>query len=105
MNWHIGMDIVCIKTHSKGLIKEGDIFTIESLRQGCCSIQIDIGINDTDEACNYTTICTDCGGIINNGSSSTLWFHECLFAPLDSLVNISEIEEILSQPIETLFEI
>jgi hypothetical protein len=48
MNWHIGQDIVCIKTHSRGFATKGTVYTIKS--------------------------------------------------PLDTLVNISELTEVLNEP-------
>ena len=104
-NWYIGQDIVCIRTHSKGFVTKDNVYTIKSLKQGCCGIYIDIGFTALDKASEYSTYCNRCNTISSNGSSPILWFHEGLFVPLNSLVNISEIEEILLQPIETLFKV
>lgn len=104
-NWYIGQDIVCIKTHSKGFVTKDKVYTIKSLKQSCCHINIDVGLIAPNKALNYYTDCKACNTISSNGSSPILWFHEGLFVPLNSLVDISEIEEILSQPIETLFKV
>lgn len=97
-NWYIGQDIVCIKTHSRGLIKEGDIFNIKAL-MNCCQVSIDIGVLSP----NGLTHCSSCKKIFYPYPYH--WFSERLFAPLDTLTDISEIQEILNQPIEQIFQI
>ena len=102
-NWHIGQDIVCIKTHSTGLVKEGDVFTIKGLREGyckCSKVQINIGFTSIikKEQCRVCSVTRNC-------EDNFHWLTENLFAPLDTLTDISEIEEILSQPIESLFKV
>lgn len=106
-NWHIGQDIVCIKTHSKGYSKEGNVYTVKSLRKRCCHVQIDIGekVPDRTGSGKWTTTCSGCKSEIDNGTDNTAWLSERLFAPLDTLTDITEIEEILKQPIETLYQI
>lgn len=106
-NWYINQDIVCIKTHSMGMAEKGEVHNIKSLRKPCCNVQIDIGkkYRREDRFFKYVTVCRRCGKETDNGTDNTAWISEKLFAPLDSLTDISEIEEILSQPIETLFKI
>lgn len=103
-NWYIGQDIVCIKTHSRGHVKEGETYIIKSLREGfckCTKVQISIGMKSNN---NYQS-CTRCGITMVKKGDNSIWFSERLFAPLDSLTDISEIQEILNQPIEQLFQI
>lgn len=78
MNWYIGQKIVAIVTHSLGDFKEGQVFEIKTLRQGCCSIWIDIGIPSK----HGPTICY-CGKIHNKQSFA--WYCETAFAPLDEM--------------------
>ena len=93
MKWYIGQDVVCIKTHRQGIIKEGNVFTIIGLRQTCCSIQINIGISS-----RYgNDICTKCSKISKN-LDGVWWFGEDRFVPLESITDISEIEAILNEP-------
>jgi len=101
-NWKIGQDIVCIKTHEQGVIKEGEVFTIKGIRTDFCScsfIHFNVGIGTT----NKREVCTFCG--FHAVATNIYWLSETRFAPLDTLTDISEIEEILSQPIESLFKI
>jgi hypothetical protein len=87
--WHIGQDIVCIKSHSQAVIKEGDIFTIKGLKKGCCTIVIDVGIS----AQSHLTKCR-CGNI-RVKHDGIFWLGEQLFKPLDELTDISELLEHL----------
>jgi len=94
MKWYIGQDVVCIKNHSQGAVKEGDVFTIRGLQQGCCLLQLDVGINTS----HITQTCSRCNKV-SNKNSLVHWFGETLFAPLESITDISEIEELLKEPI------
>ena len=107
-NFHIGQDVVCIKTHSKGIVKEGDVFTVKGLRESTCKcndIEIHVGIYDTLGYNSYRNSCMICGWQGELTTSNVWWFSNILFAPLDTLTDISEIEEILNQPIEELFKV
>lgn len=94
MNWHIGQEIVCIKTHSQGLVKRGRIYTIKGLQKGFCPcyhILIDVGIEHSG-----TTGCVRCNKRMPENTSNA-WFGEHLFAPLE--YDQQAIEELLEQPI------
>lgn len=88
--FHIGQYIVCIKTHSDGDVKEGQVYTINSLKKGCCSILIDVGISTK----SIFSLCF-CGNI--EKSNGITWFCESLFKPLDELSDISELLEVLNK--------
>lgn len=95
MNWHIGQEIVCIKTHTTGVIKRGQIFTINGLRNGICNcspIQIDVGIK---VKADYDT-CSRCKVAVRS-SCDSWFFHEELFATLE--YDQQAIDELLEQPI------
>lgn len=96
------MTIVCIKTTAKQNVKEGEIFTIKSLCRLCnCDIvAIDIGLRTHFEL-GTCSICRLSDIPINH----IWWLHEMYFAPLDTLTDLTEINEILSQPVEELFKI
>ena len=96
MNWYIGQDIVAIRDHQQGNFKDGEVYCIKSLRESMCkckTIWIDIGKTPTFE----TSCCMACDttGIENKG---VCWYAERYFAPLDTLVNISELTEVLNEP-------
>lgn len=107
-NWYIGQTIVCIKTHSLGVVKEGEVFTIKDLRKSICKctgIEINVGIIcDGNSGDSYMIKCRDCNTSVIE-DSPIYWFCESLFAPLDTLVDISEIEELLSQPIYKTYDL
>lgn len=97
-NWYIGQDVVAIRTHEQHCFKEGDIFTIRGLRLSACTccgeIQLDIGRCLPSD---YICICNDCGVAMDcNGIE---WHSEYDFKPLDELADISELVEVLNEPI------
>ncbi len=104
-NFYIGQDIVAIKDHSKGHFKEEDIFIIQDLIIECgCGLCINIGIINPNLNKNLGKLsrCTSCGCIFEL-KSDYIYYIASAFKPLDSLVNISELTEILEKPVELLF--
>lgn len=95
-NWYIGQEIVCVKSHSLGLVVRGKTYTIKALQSSSCKcidVEIDVGIiHDSTRFTDYTQ-CSSCNTIFYSGS--TCWFGESLFAPIDQ--DISELTEILEQ--------
>lgn len=91
MNWYIGQKIVAIRTHSEAVFKEGDIFLINGLAQGCCYVRIDIGIEG-----NGITHCNTCKKMRQN--NGVWWMDERNFAPLDEMTaHESAIKELLKE--------
>lgn len=86
MNWHIGQEIVCIKSHSQGKVKKGNIYTVKGITRPCCSILLDVGVRSRSN----TTFCTCDTPLHNNG---IWWISESLFAPLE--YDKQAIEELL----------
>lgn len=89
--FEIGQKVVCIKTHSEGVVKEGEVYTVQGMKVSkCCGcLDIDVGIK-TD--IQYT-LCA-CGGV--EDANSIHWLHSTLFRPLDDLFN-EEIEELMNE--------
>lgn len=97
MNWYIGQDIVAIKEHSQNKFKKGDTFTIKGLKISeckCKNVSIDIGIKGYSDLCH----CNACNFHFKNQSRDGIWwFSETRFAPLDSLVNTEEIQNLIEE--------
>ncbi len=89
MNWYIGQEIVCINAKGVGELKNGKIYTIQSLSKNCkCNqVNIDVGISDGKGTCCY--ICR------TDVSNNTRWFMESRFTPLE--YNQDAINELLEQ--------
>lgn len=89
MNWYINQDIVCIKTHSKGYVKEGRVYTIKGLKRCKCGVvNIDIGVSNGVGNIQ----CTPCGNWFK--TLGEFYFSEHLFAPLE--YDKQAIEELLT---------
>lgn len=88
--FYVGQDVVAITTHDEGFYKEGDIFVVKGLKQGCCKrcpLDIDIG-----QITEFGTVCHYCD---YDEETTIRWFNANNFRPLDELTNISELTEIL----------
>ena len=115
MNWYVNQEIVCIENHSKRIVKEGELFTIRAIKKNECykcfdGLVFDVGIKSDMRAKDGSFIplgammqCNSSHGIIHF-QDGIYWLSEKLFKPLDELADISELTEILSQPIEELFK-
>ena len=87
MNWRIGQEIVCIKSHSWGAVKEGKVYTIKGIRKACCHVQLDVGIqSDIKEY-----YCKRC--FTSYEDNNIWWIADFLFSPLEYDQNA--IEELL----------
>lgn len=87
--FEIGKEVVALKTHPWNLYKEGDIFTILSIKNSNCSCNVlllDIGIKGYS-----TTMCYRCG--VPHGG---MYFMSKDFKPLDE-IDITEVTEILKE--------
>ena len=93
--WYIGMPIVAVRNHSKGRFKKGDEFVVKGIKQGCCSLLLDIGIKLDGEGIRWR--CTCCNAAWET-KDLTGWYSERNFLPLD--FDISELTKILEEPIQ-----
>lgn len=86
--FNIGQEVVCIKTHSQGAVKEGNIYTIHRMKKPCCTTVVDVGVKSS----HPIAACTECKGrrVMND---NIWWIASDLFAPLG---DISELEAILN---------
>jgi hypothetical protein len=101
MNWFIGQEIVCVRAHPDSSLVRGKTYTIKALCMAYCScshILIDVGIRFDPSRGNRCVICD-----FRYNSGGIGWYNESRFAPLDQ--DISELTEILEQPIKQVQEI
>lgn len=82
MNFHVGQKVVCIKSHSQGVVKEGITYTIKGIRINCkcSSFVFDVGIVSSRTG----GFCLSCGSVtpLQHG---IWWISNTLFAPLDTM--------------------
>lgn len=102
MNWYIGQEIICVKSHSMGCVKEGQTFVIKSLKQGeckCCDVLVDVGIIGNSKYIGEIVTCKLCYGKYLK-ANCTWWLNPCLFVPLE--YDKQALEELikLTQPQE-----
>lgn len=89
-------EVICIKTHSKGWVKEGIIYPLLETKQVTCNcrprILYNVGIRISN---NKYSSCSVCNYSIPNQSGYT-WFDSSLFS---DLTDISELLEILNEEV------
>lgn len=96
MNWYIGQKIICVKTHSWGVVKKGQVFIIKGLSESICTcyavlIHVGLTIETTSRACGMC-------GIVGTFTDNTYWLGEVLFAPIkDEEIGNTTTEEILEE--------
>jgi hypothetical protein len=92
--FEIGQKVVCVKTHSRGLVNDGEIYTIINLKlcTKCKSLDVNVGVKTEHKYIECT-----CGEI--EKSKGVAWLDYRLFKPLDNLYN-EEIEELMQQVYE-----
>jgi hypothetical protein len=98
-NWYIRQDIVCIKSHVTNLVIKDETYVIQGIRIAPCKckyVLLDVGIKNTFGY--IKTGCRHCGHLVPMADNDVCYFSEEAFAPLDALVQINEITEILSIP-------
>jgi len=99
LDYTLGDDIVCIRTHEEGAFKEGDVFKCKALKIESCKCKcviVDIGISNS-YGFGAITICRICSSEMNE--DGIWWFDASRFRKLDTIVNIDEIHELLNEPL------
>ena len=95
MEFYINQEVVALRTYTWGrktYYKEGEIYIIKALVNGFChdnGILIHIGHCDGNSCgkCSFKTY-----------NPTMTYFHSKFFQPLDTLVNITELTEVLNKP-------
>jgi hypothetical protein len=90
--FEIGKKVICIRTHSQGVVVEGKIYMIRDLRacSTCNVLQIDVGIKSN----NVLGFCI-CKN--KNPTHGIHWLSNKLFRPLDESFAESVLENIMEQ--------
>lgn len=93
IDYTIGDDIVAICDSPDKKYKEGELFIAKGLATGCNHFPflVDVGFKTDYKTCG----CPKCGVIFSSISQYCIADN---FKKLDTLVNISELMEVLEQP-------
>ena len=100
IDYTIGDEIVCVRTHSQGVVKEGQIFTCLGLKQDPCKkcggYIVDVGVKEVYiEAYTHCGVCDTMYNPLypNDGN---WWFNAAMFRSLQK-IDISEALEVLQE--------
>jgi hypothetical protein len=96
--FEIGQKVVCVKTHSKGAVKEGEIYTVLDLKVDCCkNFVLDVGIRQREYPPDQLFYCVNNTHLMYD--DGIWWIGYRLFKPIDDLYN-EEIEELMQEVYE-----
>ena len=97
IDYRAGDDIICIRDHSQGVVKKGQVYTAQSItRMGCgCILLVDIGLKSD----RPFTKCSACG--MNDEKTDDIWWMDArLFRRLMDKDTEAEFESALSELLE-----
>lgn len=92
-NFHVGQDVVALVDHN--YFKKDEVLTVRGVHPSYCDCQrtlLDVGLDF--KVYNFCPICVK----RSIKMQTPLYFSE-LFAPLDSLTDISELTDLLDSPV------
>lgn len=82
----IGQKVVCIKSHTQGLVRKGNTYVVQDIHVmpcGCWNVNVGVKTDKDFSGCDRHGVIVDSGGIA--------WIGVCLFAPYNpSQVEIDE---------------
>lgn len=111
MPLEVGKLAVCIKSHSEGVVKKGDVKEILGMKKEKCGcISVDVGLKDIFKAgTELMDTCTIHGDKSNDYrlpytiiTDGIWWLQTFLFAPIDNLTD-EYIDEVLDKILEDNF--
>lgn len=99
IDYTIGDEIVCIRTHPMNVVNEGNIYFCKGILPSDCKCNlymVDVGIRNPNGINPGGAHCPNCK--TNYEDDGIYWLNAARFKKLDTLVNISELLEVLEQP-------
>ncbi len=94
--FEVGKKVICVKSHSNGKVKKGQVFELHGIRKSVCNCKgecmLDIGMRG-----DYGTISCNACGVRVYERHSIFWFSSTLFAPYDDSLSETTVEELLYQ--------
>jgi hypothetical protein len=94
IDYRAGDEVVCIKDHSQGVVKKGEVYTAHELkRNGCgCVLLVDVGYTSD----RLFTKCPSCG--MNDEKTDDVWWVDArLFRRLLTRSEEADLAEVLAE--------
>lgn len=98
MNFKIGQEVVCLKSHPEGAVKEGEIYTIKDMKIDCCKyFVLDVGVSSQpmNPHLKIGQKCLCVMGIHSIVNDGIWWLDHSRFKPLDEWQNKELNEELI----------
>lgn len=94
-NFYPGQRVVCVKTHSQGAVRKGDIKTIDAIGSCTCGhVNLDVGLVHSWPV-NHCRVCDR-----RYAANGIWWISADLFRPFDELDACIEEIEKMQAPVE-----
>lgn len=105
--FEVGKKVICIKDHSEGIVRKGQVYPINAIKKGHCVCGyklIDIGKPfHTPQTTLYNSMCMQCGHQKVERNDGIQWLSCILFAPYDDSLSEhtadSLLEELTTRPL------
>jgi hypothetical protein len=95
MNFHIGQEVVCVV--AGGELVEGTVYKILGLQSSRCFCnEVEVNVGHLSKHEGMPCFCTRCYAPEVIGGKYA-WYGDFRFKPLDTLCDISELTEILTE--------
>jgi hypothetical protein len=94
IDYRPGDDIICIRDHSQGVVKKGEVYTANQLtRMGCgCTLLVDVGLKSD----RPFTKCAACG--MNDEKTDDIWWLDArLFRRLLTRSEEEDLADVLAE--------
>jgi len=95
-HFEVGKKVICIKDHSQGAVKKGQVFELLAMsRAKCkCTLRLDVGISIPSNM-KQLSRCYECNW--REPNHGVWWLDACIFAPYDTTTSEHTIESLLEQ--------
>lgn len=90
--FQVGKKVICVKTHSQGAVKKGQVFELLGIKKSNCKcgdLVLDVGL----KSICYTQRCLTCNEVWT--APDIWWIGEDKFAPYDDSLSEITVDELL----------
>ena len=102
--FEVGKDVVCIEEHANSPAVKYDVYPLLAIRNNKCqlcnkgkvNLFLDVGLRHTKK--KFTIYCKIHGDLVTE-IDNIFWHPIKMFAPLDDICNIDELQEVLESEI------
>jgi hypothetical protein len=87
----VGGKVICVKDHSQGWVKKGQVYECKDMRPSQCEcndLELDVGLTKPGGYLKGYAQCIDCHTVFIDQTKAG-WFSSSLFLPLDDFKEVT----------------